>query len=162
MAYGKKNKRFYLFRANKIKFGRMLAAGFPLNAVRVWGLKLCGFDVGKNVYVGYGLIITMFNFKSNCDLVIGSRVAFAPRVTLVLASDANWSHLNKIIPPIEGKIIIEDDSWLGAGSIIMPDVRIGKMAVVGAGSVVSKNVPPYTIVAGVPAKVIRKLPTHIS
>jgi acetyltransferase-like isoleucine patch superfamily enzyme len=160
MAYGKKHQRLYILRALKIKFGRMLAAGFPLNSVRVWGLKLCGFDVGKNVYVGYGLLITMFNIKSNCDLVIGNRVAFAPRVTLVLASDANWSQLNTILHPVEGKIIIEDDSWIGAGAIIMPDVVIGKMSVIGAGSVVIKNVPPYTIVAGVPAKIIRELPTN--
>jgi len=57
----------------------------------------------------------------------------------------------------EGKIIIQDDAWIGAGAIILPNVTIGKGAVVGAGAVVTKDVPPYTVVAGVPAKEIKKL-----
>ncbi len=100
----------------------------------------------------------MFNSSSTCHLKIGNRVALSPRITLILASDANWSKLTKIISPIEGKIIIEDDCWLGAHTVIMPNITIGKMSVVGAGSVVTKNVPPYTVVAGVPAKYIRELP----
>lgn len=162
MAYGKKNENFNLIQIIKIKVGRMLTAGFPLNAVRVWGLKLCGFKVGKKVYIGQGLLLTMFNFKSNCELIIGNRVTFAPRVTLILASDANWSKLAKIISPIEGKIIIEDDCWIGANTVIMPNITIGKMSVVGAGSVVTKNVPPFTVVAGVPAKYMKELPNTSS
>ena len=59
----------------------------------------------------------------------------------------------------EGKIIIQDAAWIGAGAIILPNVTIGKGAVVDAGAVVTKDVqlPPYTVVAGVPAKEIKKL-----
>ncbi len=57
----------------------------------------------------------------------------------------------------EKEIIIEDDAWISAYSIISKGVRIGKGAVVGAGSVVTHDVPPYTLVAGNPAKVIKKL-----
>ncbi len=52
--------------------------------------------------------------------------------------------------------IIEDDVWIGRNAIIMPGVRIGKGSIVGAGAVVTKNVEPYSIVGGVPAKLIRK------
>ena len=52
---------------------------------------------------------------------------------------------------------IEDDAWIGAGAIILPGVTIHKGAIVGAGSVVTKDVPPYSIVAGNPARVIRQI-----
>jgi len=157
MAYGKKIKNFNLFTSVKIKFARMIVSGFPLNYVRVWGLKLCGFKVGKQVYIGSGLLLTMFNSKTKCDLIIGDRVAIAPRVTLVLASDANYSRLNEIISPVQGKIVLKNDCWIGTGAIILPNITIGEMSIVGAGSVVTKNVPSYTVVSGVPAKQIKVL-----
>jgi acetyltransferase-like isoleucine patch superfamily enzyme len=57
---------------------------------------------------------------------------------------------------IYSKIIIEDEVWIGANSIILKGVKIGKGAVIGAGSIVTKNVSPYTIYAGNPAKFIKK------
>lgn len=53
------------------------------------------------------------------------------------------------------KVYIEDDVWLGRNVIVMPGIRIGKGAIVAAGSVVTKDVSDYTIVGGVPAKLIR-------
>jgi len=64
---------------------------------------------------------------------------------------------NAKIEPIKGKIILEDDCWLGAGVIIMPNITVGKGAIVGSGAVVTKNVNPNTIVAGVPAKKIKDI-----
>jgi acetyltransferase-like isoleucine patch superfamily enzyme len=157
MAYGKKTSGFNLLTSIKIKFARMLVAGFPLNLIRVWGLKLCGFKVGKKVYIGNGLLITMFNAKTECDLTIGDRVAIAPRVTLVLASDANWSRLNQIFPPVKGKIVLENDCWIGTGAIILPNINIGEMSIVAAGSIVTKDVAPYTVVSGIPARQLREL-----
>jgi maltose O-acetyltransferase len=157
MAYGKKVQNNNPLISIKIKFARFLAAHFPLNAVRIMGLRLCGFKVGKKVYIGSRLTLTMFNAKTNCDLEIGQRVSMAPNVTLILASDANWSRLSRHFEPIEGKIIIEEDCWLGANAVILPNVRIGKMSIVAAGAVVTKDVPPYTVVAGVPAKTIKQI-----
>ena len=57
----------------------------------------------------------------------------------------------------KGKIIIKAGAWIGANAVILPDVTIGKGAVVAAGAVVTKDVPPYSLVAGVPARVIRDL-----
>ncbi len=54
-------------------------------------------------------------------------------------------------------IVVEDDVWLGAASVITDGVRIGKGAVVAAGAVVTNDVPPHTVVGGVPAKVIKKI-----
>jgi maltose O-acetyltransferase len=55
------------------------------------------------------------------------------------------------------KVIVEDDVWIGASVTILPGVKIGQGAIIGAGAVVTKNVEPYTVVAGIPAKVIRNL-----
>ncbi len=54
-------------------------------------------------------------------------------------------------------VVIEDNVWIGANVTIMPGVTIGRHSVVGAGSMVNKDVPPDTVVAGVPAKIIRKI-----
>jgi acetyltransferase-like isoleucine patch superfamily enzyme len=58
---------------------------------------------------------------------------------------------------IESSVIIEDGAWLGARSVILPGVRVGKGSIVAAGSVVTENVPPHVLVAGVPATLKRAL-----
>lgn len=58
---------------------------------------------------------------------------------------------------IAKKVTLEMGCWLGAGSIILPGVTVGKNSVVAAGSVVTKDVPPFSVVAGVPARVIRRI-----
>lgn len=60
----------------------------------------------------------------------------------------------------EGAVIIEDNVWIGEGAMIMPNVHIGKGAIVAANSVVTHNIPPYTVAGGVPAKVIKTLNTQ--
>jgi acetyltransferase-like isoleucine patch superfamily enzyme len=54
-------------------------------------------------------------------------------------------------------VVVEDDVWIGAGAIITDGVRIGQGAVVAAGAVVSKNVPPHTLVGGIPARVLKEI-----
>lgn len=61
---------------------------------------------------------------------------------------------------IDAPIIIEDDVWIGGGSIILAGVTIGKGAIIAAGAVVNKNVPPYSIVGGVPAKILKERPLN--
>jgi acetyltransferase-like isoleucine patch superfamily enzyme len=57
---------------------------------------------------------------------------------------------------LDSKVIIEDDVWIGYGSIVLSGVKIGRGSIVAAGSVVTKDIEPYSIVAGNPAKLIRK------
>lgn len=139
------------------KIGKLLAKSAPHYKLRILGTKLCGFTVGKKVYIGPDLLIISMNSEKNCSLIIEERVAIAPRVTLVLSSDANWSRLMTVFKPIRGKILLESDCWIGAGAIILPNVTIGKYSIVAAGSVVTKDVKPFTMVGGVPAKHIKDI-----
>ena len=129
-------------------------AFFPSTRVRL--LRLCGFIIGAEVYIADDLIIV--EELADCgNITIGSRVSIAPRVTLVTSSHPNHSRTRGFAPVSEGPIVIEDDAWLGAGCVILPGVRIGRGAVVGANSVVSQDVAPLHVVAGQPARTIREL-----
>jgi acetyltransferase-like isoleucine patch superfamily enzyme len=159
MAYTNVNdlKQLSFFTRAKIKIGKLLAKDFPYLKIRLLGLKLCGFEVGNSVYVGQDLIVASMISEKSCYLKIGDRVAIGPRVTIILASDANWSNLMKQIEPIRGIVVLENDCWIGAGSIILPNVTIGEYSIVGAGSVVTKDVKPYTVVIGAPAKFLKNV-----
>jgi acetyltransferase-like isoleucine patch superfamily enzyme len=65
--------------------------------------------------------------------------------------------LASLVPTVRGQVRIEDDAWIGTGAIILPNVTIGTMSIVGAGAVVTRDVPPYTVVGGVPARPLKKL-----
>jgi acetyltransferase-like isoleucine patch superfamily enzyme len=65
--------------------------------------------------------------------------------------------LKKTLGNTIGKVVIEDDAWIGAGVIIMPNVKIGKCSIVGAGSVVTKDVKPFTKNAGIPSRILEEL-----
>lgn len=143
-----------------------------LNYVKSIFLRLVGAEIGKRVIFYPGVWVNPgFNFTVGDDVdfalgvlvttkggvEIGNRVLIGYR-TQILSTNHN-------IPPVNqhifgaghsyGKVEIQDDVWIGANCIILPGVTIGEGAVVAAGSVVAKNLPPYSISAGVPAKVIK-------
>lgn len=113
-----------------------------------------GIWVGRNSLIGEYNVI-----RGQGGVTIGDRVYFAPLVQ-VLAVNHVYDDPNR--PFIEQGItaqgiVIEDDVWVGAGAIITDGVRVGHGAVIGAGAVVTRDVPPHTLVAGVPARVVRDL-----
>lgn len=152
----KKTKSVSFLKKLKFKFGKLLAQHFPKNKIRIVGLKLCGFSVGNNVYIGQDLIVASPVSEKSCNLIIGDRVAIGPRVTIVLSSDANWSKLMEKLKFVKSTVTLENDCWIGAGAIILPGVKVGSMAIIGAGSVVTKNVEANSVVVGVPARVMKK------
>lgn len=129
-------------------------------------------------YLGIDSIIEEYSVLDNGvgEIIIGNHTRIGLRNTIIgpvqignhviLAQNVVLSGLNHnyedISLPIHlqginvAPIIIEDDAWIAANSIITAGVTIGKHAIVAGGSVVTKNVPPYTIVAGNPAKIIKK------
>ena len=92
-------------------------------------------------------------------VTIGNHVNLAQGIT-VTALNHNFADPNKRIDE-QGvsttPVVIEDDIWIGANAVILPGVTIGHHSVVAAGAVVTKNVPPHSLVAGVPAKVIKQI-----
>ena len=90
---------------------------------------------------------------------IGNNVNLAQGIT-VTALNHNFSDSNKRIDEqgvSTNPVTIEDDVWIGANAVVLPGVTIGNHCVVAAGAVVTKDVPPHSLVAGVPAKVIKQI-----
>ncbi len=119
-------------------------------------------QVGNNTYGEVGVLV----FNDTNKLHIGNYCSIGPGVQFLLSAEHDFNHLSTF--PFKayivsgekegigkGDILIDDDVWLGYGATILSGVHIGQGAVVAAGAVVSKDVPPYAIVGGVPAKVIR-------
>ncbi len=115
---------------------------------------------GASIYVGSKakLVINGFGFMNtnstlNCfeHIELGNDVAIADNVT-ISDSDNHSVDGQKVTAPI----FIKDHVWIGKNAIVLKGVTIGEGAVVAAGAVVTKDVPPYTVVAGVPAKVIKE------
>lgn len=147
---------FTIFRLKK-KILKFMAKSLPGYRLRAWLLRKCNYRIGRDVFIGEELLIIDDLRDASISLSIGDRVAIAPRVTLVLLSTPNWSKIADYVSAKKGKIAIENDAWLGTGAIIMPDITIGEGAVVSANSVVTKDIPPYTIVGGIPAKKLKSV-----
>ena len=147
-------QKLLMFRKRFLRLGGRF---LPFLGWRIALLRSSNVRIGSQVYIGEDLIITELLELNDPTVFIGDRVAIAQRVTLVTASDPNWSRLYEHIGIERGTINIRDDAWIGAGVIILPNVTVGKGAIVGAGSVVTKDVPDFTVVGGVPAKTLKKL-----
>ena len=111
--------------------------------------------------------LNVVTFDSKTKLKIGSFVSIAQQVTFLLDVEHYINHISTFpwkvkmlgdsVPETfsKGDIVIDNDVWIGYGAIIMSGVHIAQGAVIAAGAVVTKDVPAYTIVGGVPAKVIK-------
>lgn len=114
--------------------------------------------IGDNCNIGYQSHITAIN-----KIVIGNNVLTGPRVLITdNAHGESTKDLLDIAPnfrPVysKGIVTIEDNVWIGEGAMIMPNVHIGKGAIIAANSVVTKDIPSYSIAAGIPAKVIKTI-----
>ena len=113
-------------------------------------------DAGKNIHFGKNVFINACcNFQDQGGIFIGNNVLIGHNVTLATINhDVNIeTRGNMLLKPI----IIEDDVWVGSGAIITQGVRVGKGAIIAAGAIVTKDVEPFSVVGGVPAKLIKKL-----
>ncbi|MEP3478673.1 MAG: acyltransferase [Fuerstiella sp.] len=103
--------------------------------------------LGNNNVVNFGCLLDGRKY----DIRIGDNVSIGPEATiLTLGHDPQSSNFEDS----GGDVVVGDRAWIGYRALVMPGVVIGEGAVVAAGSVVTKNVDPYTIVAGIPAKAI--------
>jgi maltose O-acetyltransferase len=107
-------------------------------------VRRSGVSIGRNTRISQGCTIDL-----RSGLAIGNNVSVSPEVMILAGShDVHAPRFNDVA----GFVAIEDHVWIGARAIVLPGVTLGRGAVVAAGSVVTKNVAPMTIVAGVPAK----------
>ena len=122
-----------------------------------------GFYSFENIILGSDVFLgtcpTLMATKST--IRIGSKVMFGPHVTLI-GGQHNTAEIGRFMTDVMEKrpwddlgIVIQDDVWVGTRAVILRGVTVGRGSIVGAGSVVTKNVPPYAIVAGCPARVIK-------
>lgn len=146
--------KFKIFNVKK-KILKPLARFVSHSKLRIFLFRLCGYAIGSDVFIGEDLIIS--DDLHDKDVIIEDRASIAPRVTIITSSGPNLSKIRPYVKVVKGCVRIKHDAWIGAGAIILPDITIGEGAVVGAGAVVTKDVLPYTVVVGVPAKAIKKL-----
>lgn len=113
-------------------------------------------EVGDDVSIGTGAVL----LASDSKIVIGNKVLLGPNV-MIIGGDHNTSVPGRFVydviekrPEDDQDVMIEDDVWIGSGAIILKGVRLGRGSVVAAGAVVTREVLPYTIVGGVPARII--------
>jgi len=134
--------------------GTLVMHGAVLHVYNFRDLPHSGIRIGKNSLVGEYSVI-----RGQGGVRIGDRVYTSPFTQIIAVNhvfdDPARGFVDQGITA-EG-IVIEDDVWIGAGAIITDGVRLGKGCVVAAGSVVTKDAPPHTVVAGVPAKVLREI-----
>lgn len=107
----------------------------------IWRLRRSGVRIGRNCWISrHCRVESQAEIGNNCTLTNCT----------VLTHDASmWRHLGKTRT---AKVVIRDNCYIGYGTIVLPGVTIGPDSIVGAGSVVTRDVPPRTVVAGVPAR----------
>jgi maltose O-acetyltransferase len=108
--------------------------------------------IDDNVYLNY-----LCTILDNNEVHIGRHVMIGPAVQIYTAAHSLQAETRIQGWEVAIPIVIEENVWIGGGAILLPGVRIGRNAVVGAGAVVSRNVPANTVVAGNPARVIREI-----
>lgn len=108
--------------------------------------------VGKNFYANFNFIVV-----DDATVTIGDNVMVAPNVTISTAGHPIDPEIRITGQQFSLPVTIEDNVWLGTGVIINPGVMIGRNSVIGAGSVVTKSIPPNVVAAGVPCRVLREI-----
>lgn len=120
----------------------------PLHAN--WGGAFCHF--GKNVYANFSLTLV-----DDTHIYVGDHTMFGPNVTVATAAHPVSPTLRKKMYQYNLPVHIGKNCWIGSGAVILPGVNIGDRSIIGAGSVVTKDIPPDSVAVGNPCRVIRKI-----
>ena len=144
------SKLHFLLRKIRNTILYRLAYFCPINSWRIWMHRRRGVQIGKDTYIGQMCAIDNAYPEY---VVIGDNVSIAGEVTIV-AHVNPYAHFKGIFDAKVNPVVIGDGAWIGVKSALLPGAKIGEYAVVSAGTVVNGKVPPYTLVAGNPAKKI--------
>lgn len=144
-----------------------LVMEFPSYRIRkAFAVRVCHARIGRNTSIHMHCFITGTNLRIGSNTVINRFTYLDGRGGLTIGDNVNISHYTIIqsldhdlqSPRFEGRarpVVIGDHVWIGARALILPGVRLEEGAVVAAGSVVTRDVPAYTVVAGSPARPIK-------
>lgn len=120
-----------------------------------------GDKITKNLIIGDDVQINdSCHIAAFSSILIGNNVLIASQVFISDHDHGGVSHLELLVPPRErplifAAVVIEDDVWIGEKVVILKGVRVGRGAIVGAGAVVTHDIPAYSVAVGIPARVIR-------
>lgn len=131
----------------KITIGAGTVLRSTVTAVELHAAPGACLTIGDGCAINFGC-----SFSADQEITLGNRVYVGPYVVIM---DTQFHDIHeRRARPRPKPVIIDDDVWIGVKASIMPGVRVGKGAVIAAHALVNKDVPPYTVVAGVPAKQI--------
>lgn len=162
---------FYYLILNKLPHSSVPLIGLPCERFKEFFMKRifkkCGYNVniakgarfgnGKDIEIGNNSGIGMDSKVPN-NIIIGEDVMMGPNVTIYGANhvfDRTDIPMRKQGVKKSPPVVIEDDVWIGSHVIIMPGLTIKKGTIIGAGAIVTKNFPEYSIIGGNPAKLIK-------
>ena len=165
-----------LMRGGWMRYSLIKMSTFPSNHVRKWFYIALGAKVGTNAVFHYRTEIrSPFCLSVGSGSVIGDNALLDARNGLTIGEHVNLSSnvsiyteqhnhrdpLFRCNQQVPKEVVIEDRAWLGSNVIILPGVHIGEGAVCCAGCVVNKDVPPYAVVAGIPAHKVSERPHQL-
>ncbi|ELI6428750.1 sugar O-acetyltransferase [Vibrio harveyi] len=117
-----------------------------------WG---CHTHLGDNVYANFNLTLV-----DDTHIYIGDHVMIGPNVTIATAGHPIDPELRRDIAQFNIPVHIGNNVWIGANSVVLPGVTIGENSVIGAGSVVTKDIPANVVAVGNPCRVLREIGEH--
>jgi acetyltransferase-like isoleucine patch superfamily enzyme len=142
----------FSYRRSMDYFLQVIAKMVPISGIKIWLHRKRGVKIGKNVHIGP--MVTIDDVYPNF-VVIEDGVSVAGQ-NFILTHNKPMVYHKHLVEAFLGPVIIKKNAWIAIGVIILPGVTIGEGAIVASGSVVSKDVPPNTLVGGIPAKVIKE------
>lgn len=119
----------------------------PLHAN--WGIHT---HFGRNVYANFNLTLV-----DDTDIFVGDSVLFGPNVVVATAGHPIDPELRRKVAQFNVPVRIGSNVWIGAGAILLPGVTVGENSVIGAGSVVTHDIPPNVVAVGNPCRVLREI-----
>lgn len=134
-----------------------LAMVSPFVGVNAFLHGLRGVHTGREVKIAHDVLLDPVE---PCSITLEDCVTISPRVTVFAHTNPTSPLYEYMGPRTVRPVRIKKGSWIGTGAIILPGVTVGKYSVVGAGAVVTKDVPDHTVVMGVPAKPVKSLKKH--
>jgi len=156
-------KSLYLCKSDNIKRILQKHNGFIGNNISIkpmlnidnfgkFGEEFTNISIGDNCYIGKNVFLDLAN-----EIIIENDAVISAGVSIITHADVGERKMQKYYKRVSAPVKIGEASWIGANVTILAGVTVGKYCVVAAGSVVVNDIPDYTMVAGVPAKIKKKI-----